>query len=129
MVRNKTYDCRSRNRVVREIRVDIHHVPRLSARNETRNADQRPWRAGATIRDSDLRALNIKLGNARWVRVMDAELLDTEEVVAAGKVLGDVVRICLCVWVRCYGLDGSEEGGLTLKIPHRGTAREIGAYV
>ena len=56
------------------------------------------WSAGAgATGDADLGAREVELRDAAWVRVVDAELLDAQEVLAVGDARGDRDRVLLYV--------------------------------
>jgi len=82
-------NSRSGNSVAVEVIVDVGGIPRISLLESPRNADA----AGDLVtasRNLDLCTGDVELGDASWVGVVDAELLDAEEVVAWGDARWDL---------------------------------------
>jgi len=97
MTKDITYHSRSRDSIVMEVVIDINHIPRFRAIDPPGNRDKRARCPCSSTCHGDLRALDVELRNAGRVRVMDGELLDTQDVVTAWKGGGDVVCVCFYI--------------------------------
>jgi len=77
VVKNWTYDGRTRNGVRSEPIVYIHGISGLITFNKTRDWNQRAWSSTSTIRNSNLCTADIELWYTGWVWVMNSKLLHT----------------------------------------------------
>jgi hypothetical protein len=84
----------SGNNVGVEVAVDVRGVARVRALDVSRNLCSRRRLARAAASDLDLSASYVELGWA--ARVMDAELLDTEEVLSSRNLGGDSGGVSGC---------------------------------
>ena len=72
----------------------VRGIARISSLERSRNANGRRTRRPTATGNVDLRAADVEL---RWAtRVMDPQLLDTQQVLAVFDALGDVVCIIRC---------------------------------
>jgi len=78
-----------------EVHVDVDNVTGLSAIDVTWNGNQRTRSSASTSSHSDLSTLNVELGNASRVGIVDSELLDTKKVITIWKRSWDGVRVSL----------------------------------
>lgn len=81
-------------RVVREVVVNVDGVAGVRLLERAGDGNSRAGRAGAAARDLHLGARDVELRDAGRPRVVDAKLLDAQQVLAGGKAVGDghVVR-------------------------------------
>jgi hypothetical protein len=72
--------------------VDIDLDTRVRSRVDARERHKGTGSSTSAARNADLRARDVKLGSADVASLMQGNVLDPEEVVARGQVLGDVGR-------------------------------------
>ena len=85
-------DLGTRNNVGVEVGVDVRGVARVGALDVAGDLSRRRGLSGAATSDLDLSARDVELGRAAGV--VDAELLDTEEVLSSGDLGGDGGGVC-----------------------------------
>lgn len=92
-------DRRPRNLIAIKIIINIDFIPRITRRKRPRYADKRIgwWISAAATGDLQLSTGNIELGVSAWI--VDAELLDAEEVVGGWEAFGDLYLKSFCLFV------------------------------